>query len=231
MERLRKIKKMKRNSLIIVLSFYAWATVNAQVLNKSVENAIVKNIVSYHFRYALEFDLNLSSDGILLSDNKMFFTELWPTNENVLKISISESDLYYPKSNYKIYSIFKRGFQIGNDSVSTYRILSSFSADDKYLIAYDEESDRIKFLSGNFFKSLISGDFDLALQRPDSFYDYLKIRSYNLECKDIKFKQFKKNEVYFSAYSESLKENVLLIVGKKDFDSVSFKTLKGKVIY
>lgn len=222
---------MKKNSFLLAFSFCALTTANAQVLDNQVESVIVKNIVSFHFRYALEYDLNLNSAGMLLSDDKLFFTELWPTKESTLKIEVSETNLTYPNLNYKIYSILKKGFRIGNDSISTFRVLSSLAADDCYLVAYYKEKSKIKFLSGNFFKSLISGDFDLTIQRPESFYDYLKIRFYNFRCTDIKFKYIKKDKVYFSAYSQSLKEDVLLMVGKENFDLVSAKTSKGKVTY
>ncbi len=214
---------MNKLLFVVIVLLTGVNRLNAQMLDSISETKIVHNILSFHYRFSLSYDLQLDGNDLLQSDEKLFFMDLWPTIGNKLKIRIEKSSISYPIKDYLIYSVYKKGFQMGNDSISSYRLLTSLLADEYYLIAHNMVSGKLKFLSGNFFKSTIASDFELDIKKPETFYDFLKIKFYNFNVNDIKFNFNKRDKMYFTAYSQLSKINIILIVDKRNFDAVSIK--------
>ena len=218
-------------SLIFILIFFALVfELQAQNLKSEQIDMITKNILSYHFRYALNYDLNLKSDKVLQGDD-YFFNELWPREDQNLKLDILSTEFKYPLEAITVFEIRKRGFQIGNDSVRISMKLTSFQADDVYLVAVDPSSKDLRFISGNFFQSSIKDDFDLNIELPETFIEYLAYRTFNWSTEKIRYKKTKKDILIFNAYSQYLKGEIQIEVDKSDFDQVSVQERKKRVTY
>lgn len=222
----RKIKQL----VGIIISGLVSIPLIAQNLGQNDLMIIEKNILSYHFRYALNYDLNLKSD-FLLNNEPFFFNELWPKENQNLKLNVKESSFIYPKKGYVLYEITKRGYQIGNDSLRVSKKLSSFLADDSYLVAKALTGNDLKFISGNFFQSSIKNDFSLNPKNTETFYDFLKFRLFNWSLENIEYIRGKRNKLIFTARSISLKQKILIEVNKYDYDQVEVHLTKRETTY
>jgi len=222
---------MKIKGLLYFISFSAiFFELQGQNLSEQELDVITRNILSYHFRYALNYDLNLKSDKVLQGNN-YFFNDLWPKENQKLRLDVLQSELKYPVGAFNIFTIKKRNFQIGNDSISISKNLTSLVADDIYLIAFDSLNQNVKFISGNFFLSSIQSDFDLHIANPKSFINYLMLRTFNWSLENIEFMRIKKGKLEFKGFSKYLKENVHIEVDAKDFDQVRVCQLYMKITY
>jgi hypothetical protein len=216
--------------LVFMACIFSLCELRAQELNSQQLDFISRNILSYHFREALNHEINLKSDRIL-ADTRYFFDELWPKENQDLKLDVFVNSLVYPVNEFKLYTINKKGFQIGNDSIRIYRTLSSFQADEIYLVAYNPSNGKLKFISGNFFQSSIESDFNLDIGKPSTFNEYLILRTYNWGAKDIEFYCKKKKKLIFKAYSQYLKDKIFIEVDRANLDQVNVKPIKISVIY
>lgn len=221
---------MIRKLMLIQILFALAFKVQAQDLKSEQLDIITRNILSYHFRYALNYDLNLKSDKVI-EDGNYFFNNLWPKEGQNLKLDILASSLQYPLEGFAVYKIMKRGFQIGNDSVRISMKLTSFQADDVYLLAVDTHNKELKFISGNFFQSSIQDDFDLNIELPETFIEYLAYRTFNWSTEKIRYNRTKKDILIFNAYSQYLKGEIQIVVDRSDFDQVRVQTRKKRVTY
>lgn len=217
--------------LLFINGFLAvFIELHGQNLDEHQLDVITKNILSYHIRYALNYDLNLKSDNVLQGSN-YFFNELWPKGNQNLKFEVLTCKIKYPLKAINVFIIKKRDFQIGNDSIRISKRLTSFQADDIYLVGLDLMNHSLKFISGNFFHSSIYSDFDLHIDRPETFIDYLLLRTYNWSIEKIEFKRIKNGKLVFKGFSKFLKENVHILVDLTDFDEVKVTQLKRKITY
>lgn len=201
--------------------------VNAQ--QDSLKALVIKNIVTYHFRYALNYDLGLDMNRKLYT-NRYFFEDLWPDNEKHLRIELVNSSIYYPKNNYSILHFYKKGFKIGTNEKELIIPLTSLSYDEDYLIAFDNNTKSLKFLSGNFFKNKISEDFNLNMEKPDSFIEYILINYFNYGLKGVNFLKKRKGLLLFSALTRDEKK-VIIQIDSKDFDKTSLKHTQKYSLY
>ena len=215
--------------LLLIQILFAFK-VQSQDLNSEQLDVITRNILSYHFRYALNYDLNLKSDQ-LIQNGDYFFDELWPGDDQNLKLDVAPSKLQYPIKGVVIYELTKKGFQIGTDSIRISKKLTSFEADDIYLVAIDVSDKELKFISGNFFQSSIQDDFILNIKQPETFINYLTYRTFNWSTENIEYRNTKKGTLIFTAYSQYLKEYIRIEVDEADFDKVKVLRQKKKVTY
>jgi hypothetical protein len=222
---------MKINRYYLCLFFLITVLkLSAQNLKDSHRETIAKNILSYHFRYALDYDIGIRNENILGND-EYFFEQYWLCGERDLYFEIEELPAKYPLPNYRLYKILKRGFRIGDDESRCLYTMSSFDADDNYLIAYDKEIDTIKFLSGNFFISPIANDFYLDISNPTSFKDFLWIKLFNWKASQIQFLKKRRRKILFEAFSDLIKERILIEINSEDFDDLKVLRTSRKIVY
>jgi hypothetical protein len=214
--------------LLIGLLFFCFI-IKAQGLNDRQKKLVIRNIISYHFRYAINYDLGLSANNVLKGE-KYFFNEFWPDEKNRLEIDVESPVLTYPIPHYQLYRIINK-FKFYSDSLIHFRNMHSFHFDENYLIAVDSNTGTIKFLSGNFFLSPIASDFNLIKNSPASFLEYLKIRFFNIKPINIKFIKKKGGAMLFSAHSSIVDQEVILLIDEKDFENTSLRYLKKSFLY
>ena len=218
---------MKGTSIQILMSLillFVGFDASGQSISEHSRMMISRNIMSYHYRFAMNYDLNLSSDGVLQNDD-FFFEELWPTDEKPLDFDIVESELAYPEKGYAVYQIHKKGYGIGNDSVRIFTHLSSLKFDDDYLIALNKEEGKIKFISGNFFKSKIADDFDIDVSNIDSIVSYLRWRLYHTKPESIIYDGKKNGYLCFKVGIEGAKKKLVVDISETDFDDIKIRGL------
>lgn len=220
---------MKTNILFILfLVVQPLSKSNCQGLENDLIDVITKNIICFHIRYSLNFDLGLKSNSVL-ENERYFFTRMWPDQGYKLSIKVDNSELVYPDNNFKIYELIKIGFQMHNDSIGKSWVSNSFLADDNYLVAFNALDRKLKFLCGNYFLSSISSDFKLIEKQPNSFISYLKIRANHWKPEYIQFYKYKKRSILFTAHSNLVNREILISVNRNDFDVVEIN-LKEKYI-
>lgn len=214
------MKKGKRINLILLVNIlFLSHNVSAQNIDDKKLDIISKNIMSFHFRFALDYDLDLRSDKVL-SGKFLFFEKLWLDKDKDLKLKYFYSELTYPLNDFRLFEIRKRRFQIGNDSTRISYQLSSLKADEIYLVAINTKNDEIKFISGNFFLSSIKEDFDLNIENKESFNYYVKVRTHNWLTDNIKYEKTRKGKIIFNAYSKFLGRAIFVKIDKNDFDNI-----------
>jgi len=211
------IKILLTTFLLLISSFEGKSQVNEASFYNS---QISKNIIFYHLRYSEDYELNIKPNGIL-PHSRNFIADLWSLDECHLEFEMIKSSLTYPKSGMVLFEINKLGFGIRNDSTTIYYTFRSFNADDKYLVLLDTLNNQILYLSGNFFKSNISSHFRLDISHPESFYEYIKLRTYNWSTSEFSFNRLYNDKLVFSAYSNLMKKSIFIEVARNNFDNVS----------
>lgn len=204
--------------LIILLHLMFFPLIpKAQVINTETLDKVRKNILSYHIRYSLPYDIGLADDGCLLvQDGKYKFEWLSSLGNLSLRLLVSQcSELSYPLSDYKLFEIKKHKFGfVDKDGVLKYLSdMTSFTSDEKYLIAIND-SNQIKFISGNMFLHRISEDFDF--QNDSGIINYIRIRLYNYELDNIDFIKKRKGIIYLKAFSKSENLNTIIKIDTKN---------------
>ncbi len=107
-------KRIKTNLLLIALTCSVQIS-KGQYIDSLNRDLLVKNIISYHFKYTPDFELHIKN-GNLLENNSYFFYDLWPKPKDSLIMEIENVNVDYPKPNYKIYHVIKRGIQFFSDT-------------------------------------------------------------------------------------------------------------------
>lgn len=181
---------------------------------------ISKNIALYHFRYGLDPELSVGSKGLLNRDSDLI-SVFGSLEENQLLFETARSSLTYPKSGMVLFEVRKYGFGIGNDSIRKYYNFYSFIAANKYLVLLDTIQNEILYVGGEFFKSRIAAHFNLDVEKPSSFFYYLKLRTFNWSTSDFQLSRIDDRTIVFTAHSQLLKKRVLINVARADLDNVS----------
>lgn len=216
---------------LMVTSVYGQS---ATTVNPCDSTLILHNIISYHIRHAVEGDIPLTSNGLLIPNVKSIFQKLMPADGQLeTEIMPYNGDLSYPDKDYQLLTIHLPGFKVirpDNMSITTH--LHAFRFDDDYLIAYNPKNASIKYISGNFFKSPIAQDFELDNNRPESFFSYLRLRCYAMNPGNISFRRKDEKGIYFTVYSNILNIDAEVFIGYNDHETVKVtdSRLEGSII-
>lgn len=138
-------------------------------------------------------------------------------------------DMEYPKSGFQLFGFQKKGL---NCEGFTKKISFSDGLDfNIFLIAIDTASNKlqkpIKYLSGQMFLDNISLDFELDVDLPESYLDYLRMKMFDLQLEKIKFINEKKGILYFQAYSSFTKVQLNISVNTDTWDNqIEFETME-----
>ncbi|MGN7819740.1 hypothetical protein ACTJJB_06390 [Chitinophaga sp. 22536] len=194
---------------------------------------VLQNIISYHIRYAVEGDLSVGSDGMLNPFSKSIFQKLMPVDGQLeTEITPYNGALLYPDRDYQLFAVHLPGFKtIHPNGMSTTVRLHAFRFDDDYLIAYNRKNTTIKYISGNFFKSPVTRDFELDINRPESFFPYLELRCYSMQPGHISFLRKDEKGLYFNVYTNFLNIDVEVFVSYDNHEKVNVtdRRLSGMV--
>ncbi len=208
--------------LIILVLILSPLLAKSQEIDEEQKSLVIRNIMSYHFRYAQQFELNLLNDNVF-EGSSPFFERMWPSTLNTLELEVENSSIHYPSNKYRVYHIIKRGFTFSKDSTTTTYTNISLSFDRDYFVAINIENRRVKFISGNFFLSPIASDFPLDVTKPESFFNFLKIRYLNLGVADLKYHGQHNENLIYHAYSKLAKAKIVLTVDESNFDNTQWK--------
>jgi hypothetical protein len=250
---------MKRKILIILLFGICNLTAQTKLsdinLVRYIENQVSKNIFIYRIINSTLINSKVGSgalleNGYLSVKAPLSFNKLLPNYGEKLIFTISEVNMQYPDTNYKLYSLFKpsESYSVSTldslphifiDSVRGITILYDPSGvppmvynnsdinifyatiyypprsewqydfsiylgapDRMFLVGIDttKRYKKIKYISGNFYLHAIADDFKLDINNPDSFYEFLKFKTFKYQTEDITFLEKKDNELVFKAY-------------------------------
>lgn len=230
--------------LLLIITTSSFSQYRSNLSDRDfIYNAVCKNILIYRILEYVPEHLN--------KGNYIDFLTSLPDNGDILILdSINKLDLKYPKENYILYSIIKGGWKytsyyceevvkwvstranyycdtIGGLSVSDdLNFKGNWNSNSIYLIAYNPTTKEIKYISGSFFLHQISQDFNLSIDNPDSFIDYIKYKLYFLPIKSIElYKKTKKKIVFKLSYFK--KDICFVELNKKDFEFLKITTEDG----
>ncbi|RFS19411.1 hypothetical protein DVR12_22515 [Chitinophaga silvatica] len=207
--------------LFLIPHLNLFAQAKSEKLNKFIYNKIANNLFAFNLRHA-----NLALNGVVPEEvldggSYEFYGFILPDFGQKLIMEIDTSELIYPLSKFEVFKVYIPGFKF-LDSVSntiTTPIGIGLTTKD-FLIAVDVNSEypHIKFLSGQFYPTRVSYDFNINLMNPNSCLDYLRFRMYSYKVKDIIFDKRNKEGLLFKGYSEVEKSPVQILLPKDDIE-------------
>jgi hypothetical protein len=187
-----------------------------------IYNETYKNIAAFNIKYNAYSSIGLDK-RTLLNSNRDFFFDAYIANYGFkFKMEIKELPQVYPLSEYKLYQIFVDGFRYvcENGDIEINKIgVQGFTCSNYYLLALNEKNGAIKFISGQFFRNPIANDFRFDYNAPNSYLTYLKLKTFNLQTKDLVFYKGKGKKLLFKAYSEELKKNITIALALDDLEN------------
>ena len=190
------------------------------IILKNIEEDILINILIYRIRHAIH--VNNKFDGNFLKDNGNF-NDIKNYFECKLKFEIKKADIEYPDTTITLYSIYKKGDNYDCGSVIIQPSWSFFDYDDYFLVGVSKNGFVKYFISGNFHQHKIKHDFSLNFKKPESFYNYIKIKAFQFQIKDLEFIKKQGEELIFKAYSEVMKETIHVIIEKNNLDIIYYQ--------
>ncbi|NVN94196.1 MAG: hypothetical protein HXX18_02810 [Bacteroidetes bacterium] len=244
---MKKVLKNRKNYCIGILFLFITTSSFSQYSSVSdrdfIYNAVCKNILIYRI-------LEYIPEGINKGNYIDFHSSLPDNGDMLILDSINKLDLKYPKENYILYSIIKGGWRYTNyyceevvkwvstranyycDTVRSFYVSDDLdtrgnrNSNSSYLIAYNPITKDIKYISGSFFLHQISQDFNLSIDNPDSFIDYIKYKLYFLHIKSIELHERTKRKIVFKL--TYFKKDICFVeLNKKDFEFLKITTEDG----
>lgn len=193
---------------------------NAPMTYNEMRNEVGKNILIFRIKTSSFFD-NVQN-GITDEINPAFLT-LLPDHDYRLKLSFSKIDsMKYPLGQYDVYGIENSNYTYSSDSFEiTRQYYDRGQCCSKYfLVAYDSKIGRVKYISGDFYKSVIAQDFSLNDNDPASFSQYIAFRLFNLGVYDLKFDQKTKYSLEYIGYSKELRSRIKIKIDRSDYEKI-----------
>jgi hypothetical protein len=196
----------------------------AQHLDSFFIHQITDNIVLYKLSNSNSQEFGIEENGLFKEKLPAVFSALL-RNKSKLFLRYDSTSLKYPKPNYMVFKFQKNNgytFELNDTLAIKYEYYDSYSSN-IFLVAVNKLDSNIKFISGGFYLSKIAKDFDLRVDNPASFYEYLKFRLYQYNISEVYFDKQDKYFFYFKAKSAYYK--YLIKVNKNDFDIFKISTI------
>ena len=209
--------------ILFVCCFCFSHMANGQELSEKNRNLISQNLIAYRFRYGQNWELKLQNKQVL-TKNTMFFRDLWTNEKTSLYFEVQNVKINYPNNKYHFFHIVLRNFIFPEDTLrDEYHFL--FLSGQDYLVGINNITDAPIFLSGNFFLSPYASDFQLEKSKPESFYEYLYIRYFNMSITHIKFYKIKnKHILYYANFNLQNEDRTIIIsVNEDNYNDVKYK--------
>jgi len=266
--------------IICKVSYAQWTLPNPDLV-RDIENRVSRNIFVYRITNTPIVKQNVDANGFL--KEYASFETLIPNYGTKLDFKISEVNMQYPDTRYKLYSLYKHGeiyviqsldtlkihidstlgiiveYPYGGNPPEIYnntrmgvfcfkgnpygfqRIGDLFSIyfreDRMFLIGIDTTTTRIYngfnyiYISGNFYLNAIAKDFNLDINNPESFYEYLKFKTFNYQTENIRFLGKRRKYLMFEAdygsngfYLHTRKS--IIFVNSKDLEKVYLRDVE-----
>ncbi|WP_116978060.1 hypothetical protein [Chitinophaga silvatica] len=210
---------------IVSLIFATSTDIKGQTINekttKFIYNKVSKNLIAYHLQHASPDYNGVIALQVLTEGGLEFFDGLLPDEGQKLIMTIDTSDLKYPLSKYKVFKIFIPGFRFLDTVEKVIKVrmgIGLLTRDFLVAVALKNEYLDIKYLSGQFYPTRISYDFNIDLDNPNSCVDYLNFRMYSYKVRDIVFYKKNRKGLLFKGYSDIEKSPVLILLPKDDIE-------------
>lgn len=212
---------LKQKILILILFIYnfnCFAQSERILLTSEVKKRIEKNILVGR----IVENLNKDNYYDQFKVNEFILDEGWELN---LEYTIV-NDLSFPNKDYVLFSVINDNYNTVNkrEKLISQKISSHTNPnilEKEFLIAINKkDSFYIHFISGIFLKSEIAYEFELDIDNPDSFFDFLNFKLNNYKLSELKFLKMKKGNLIFECYSKTLRERIRIEVDKKEFDKI-----------
>jgi hypothetical protein len=213
---------MKIKFIIIVSLFFIKG--HGQFLNESDLVFIKNNILAYRI-----YHLAMNNPNYYQSYSSCALPQLsWD-----IKINYIRHELPIDFDGYKIFKIFNfnyKYYKIEEDRITVNTSECGFvEFSDEFIIG--KKGNNILFISGMAFNDPIARFFNLNVENPESFYDFIYLKLHNYKFSNLKFKKIKKRKLHFECSSESLSD-IKIEVDLKDYDKVKVIFPKAdKIIY
>lgn len=187
-----------------------------------IRSAFEKNYLIYKISEKLKKN-ELLTDNKLNAYSRIYSSDWLPNFDYRLIVNIKKTDIIYPDSTFKVYSIYIPR-EVYQSTLTNVRIEKHTTAHwDKfnkyYLIAINDEN-KIKYLSGAFFLDVIIDDFKLNNYSMESIEKYLKIRLYNYRFSSINFIKQTRKRIVYEALSNISKKKYQIILLKNNLDKI-----------
>lgn len=98
----------------------------------------------------------------------------------------------------------------------------------RMLVGLDYKNNELIFFSGNVFKTCVLNLFELDLNAPNTFTKYLKIKLFNYDINNLFFLKKRRRFIFFKAFSNSLNEDIIIKINKKDFNDIRVMCKENK---
>jgi len=194
-----------------------------QELSKKNQDLISQNIIAYRFRYGQNWDLKLQNNQVL-EKNAMFFKDLWPNEKDKLYLEVENIKINYPNDKFHFFHVKLRSLTFPSDTLrDEYHFI--FLSGHDYIVGVNKLNDIPIFVSGDFFLSPYSSDFKLDKNLPESFYNYLYIRYFNLQITNISFYKRKNKHIFFYAYFnlQNIDRKIIISVNEDNFNDTKYR--------
>lgn len=191
-------------------------------ISEFVTNETYKNIAAFNIKCSIHSANGVDKSNYLNTNKNFFFDAFIADYSFRLKMDVKKLSQDYPLNNYELYQVFIDGFRYTNkneDIEVKKGVIGEASFDRYYLLALDSKSKTIKFISGQFFRNPIASDFSLDFNNPNSFIEYLRLKTFNLQTKDLVFIKRKGKALYYKSYSDELKGEISIMLSLKDIEN------------
>lgn len=193
---------MKLILLLTMCSFNLSGPLPEDLVKQLEHNILAYAMVNYGYLGVDKFG-NLETKEPLFE--KFFLDETKSLNLNFQE----SSNIEYPVDGYRVFIVSnpKRSILV-NDSIivtNAFPLPNTNRNSEDYLIAFNDTSSDLKFLSGELYRSIIGPDFGEGKQAAE---EVLRIKYYHYDLTKIKFKRERNGYYLFRAYSEVRNEKL-----------------------
>lgn len=211
---------MNMKGKLCILFFIITIHCYSQTQSEFLENAVVKNILYY--------EANNNStilDSIFVSSPYAYssFFRYLPDKDYYLDIKITPIDFKIPDTNFEIYSVFNDFTYQNYFEDKQLQLASNNGIQRKYYLVGQRNTYEIIFISGDFYLSKIAHFFNLNLNYPEHFTEFLRLKTYEYLCDNIEYLKTTKNNLVFTAYSKRYNSEVIILVNKNCFDKIEIE--------
>lgn len=219
------------------------------IVLKRIEESVTKNIFIYRIRNSQYINNMFNGQFIILhnhfdkshpdkipykiyTDTSHYTTDSYNTfPDNVFpycgckfELDIEKLEIEYPDTSITLYSIIKQREEYICDTADIYPYYNPYYIYDHYFLVGVSPKGFVEyFISGTFYLHSIKDDFPLDIEIPESFYNYIKLKTFSWQTEEIIFLEKRENELVFRAYSNILLKIIYVIIKKDDLDTVYVK--------
>lgn len=220
------VKKILIYVLALLWTIESMGQTAVQDIDIYLYNTVYKNIAAYNITYA-SVRLNGTIKIIPFRSNANQFYNAFLTDYGYkMKMEVEKLDWQYPDKRYQLYKIFIDRFE--HDSPNDTTVVNFYGrfTTKLFLIALNPSNGDVKFISGQFFTSTITEDFQLNRSDPNTFLEFLKFKTFRYQINNIEFLNKKHKALFFKGYSMEYDKLVKIKVAIKDTESFVIQPYK-----